>query len=407
MATNFVCVSPSFPETNAHFCEHLAEAGITVLGIGDAPWGELPERLKQSLTEYYRVDDLEDYAQVHRAMAWLTFQHGRIDWVESFNEHWLETDARLRTDYHITTGHGIDMIPSIKSKRAMKPIYAGAGVPSARQIEVSDVVAAREFTEKVGFPVIVKPEVGVGATRTHKLSDAHDVAEFFLDAPEGSYVMEEFLEGDIYSYDAILDADGEPVFEAATKWPPSIMNVVLQGLDLTYRVLADVPDQLRDLGRATSRAFGMRNRFVHLEFFKLDEARPGLAAVGDFVGLEVNMRPAGGFTLDMFNHARAGDVYQIYTDLVTGHDSGAATLAEADPRVCVYAGRRDHRHYVHSTPELLEKYSGELVRHRRNPQMMVPQMGDEFFLLRARDDEAADAFVADVLATAQPVEGTR
>lgn len=401
MAINFVCISPGFPETNEHFCRHLAAAGVRVLGIGDADYHELSAGLRQDLTEYYRVDNLEDYTQVHKATAFLTFRHGQIGWVESFNEHWLETDARLRTDFNITTGHKVDLLPAIKSKRAMKPVYARAGVPTARQIMVSDADAARVFAAEVGFPVIVKPEVGVGATRTHRIDDEAALSAFFAGvAPEGQYVMEEFLEGDIYSYDAILGPNGEPVFEAATRWPPSIMNIVLQGLDLTYRVLAEVPDQLRERGRLTAKAFGMRNRFVHLEFFQLDRARPGLAEVGEFVGLEVNMRPAGGFTLDMLNHARSADVYQIYCDLVTGRDTGAAAKAAVDPQICVYAGRRDLRHYRYSRDELLARYEGAFIRHRRNPAMMVPQMGDEFFLLRADSEADADAFVTDALALA-------
>ncbi|MGA4668437.1 ATP-grasp domain-containing protein [Propionibacteriaceae bacterium Y1923] len=403
MAINFVCISPGFPETNEHFCRHLAGAGVRVLGIGDSDYHELSEGLRGDLAEYYRVDNLEDYAQVHKATAFLTFRHGQIGWVESFNEYWLETDARLRTDFNVTSGHKLDLLPAIKSKRAMKPVYARAGVPTARQIEVTTVAAAQEFTSEVGFPVIVKPEVGVGATSTQRIDDEDDLVAFFGQVPAGRFVMEEFLEGDIYSFDAILDAEGEPVFEAATRWPPSIMNVVLQGLDLTYRVLDEVPAQLRERGRATAKAFGMRNRFVHLEFFKLDRARPGLAEQGEFVGLEVNMRPAGGFTLDMLNHARSADVYQIYTDLVTGRDTGAAAKAAVDPKICVYAGRRDLRRYRYSRDELLARYEGAFIRHRRNPAMMVPQMGDEFFLLRADSEAAADEFVADALALAGDV----
>lgn len=397
MAINFVCISPSFPETNMHFCTHLAAAGVRVMGIGDAPFHELPDELVAALTEYYRVDNLEDYADVYKAMAFLTYHHGRIEWVESNNEHWLETDARLRTDFNIGTGHKIDRIASIRSKTAMKPVYRAAGVPTARQITVTDAASALAFTAEVGHPVIVKPERGVGATRTHRFDDDATLVDFFTDLPEGDYVMEEFLTGDIYSYDAILDAAGEPVFEAATRWPPSIMDVVHQGLDLTYRVLGEVPEQLRERGRLTARAFGMVNRFVHLEFFKLDVARPGLAEVGEFVGLEVNMRPPGGFTLDMFNHARSADVYQIYTDLVTGRDTGAAARAVVDPQICVYAGRRDLRHYRLSRDELLERYRDEFIRHHRNPAMMRPQMGDEFFTLRAATEALADAFVADAL----------
>ena len=33
-----------------------------------------------------------------------TLSFGRIDWLESNNEYWLERDARLRTDFNIPSG---------------------------------------------------------------------------------------------------------------------------------------------------------------------------------------------------------------------------------------------------------------------------------------------------------------
>ena len=44
------------------------------------------------------VDDMEDYGQMFRAVAFFSFKYGKIDWLESNNEYWLEQDARLRTD---------------------------------------------------------------------------------------------------------------------------------------------------------------------------------------------------------------------------------------------------------------------------------------------------------------------
>ena len=101
---NFIFVSPQFPHTYWNFCDRLRRSGVNVLGIGDAPYDELEEPLKRALTEYYRVDDMEDYGQMFRAVAFFSFKYGKIDWLESNNECWLEQDARLRTDFHITTG---------------------------------------------------------------------------------------------------------------------------------------------------------------------------------------------------------------------------------------------------------------------------------------------------------------
>ena len=99
---NCIFISPNFPEIFWQFCDRLNQNGATVLGIGDAPYDGLKEELRNALTEYYKVDSLEDYDAVFRAVAFFSFKYGKIDWLESNNEHWLANDARLRRDFNIT-----------------------------------------------------------------------------------------------------------------------------------------------------------------------------------------------------------------------------------------------------------------------------------------------------------------
>ena len=110
---NFIFVSPHFPKTYWNFCDRLHRNGVNVLGIGDAPFDEIPWELKNCLTEYYRVDNLGNYNEMLRAVAYFTFHYGKIDWIESNNEYWLEMDAQLRTDFNITTGAQNDFIERI------------------------------------------------------------------------------------------------------------------------------------------------------------------------------------------------------------------------------------------------------------------------------------------------------
>ena len=233
---------------------------------------------------------------MYRAVAFFAFKYGHIDWIESNNEYWLETDARLRTDFNIKSGIGIDKIAGWKNKFDMKEFYAAGKIPTARCHRITTKEAAKKFVEEVQFPVIVKPDNGVGAHDTWKISNQDDFENFFANLPPVQYVMEEFVAGDIYSYDAICDSKGEPLFESSSVFPPSIMDIVLNEADLSYWTIPQVPDALAKLGRSAIKSFGVKSRFVHMEFFRLTKAKKGLGAMGDFVGLEVNMRPAGGYT---------------------------------------------------------------------------------------------------------------
>ena len=389
---NFIFISPNFPYTYWNFCDRLRKAGANVLGVGDAPYDGLDARLKGSLTEYYKVDSLEDYDQVFRAVAFFSFKYGKIDWIESLNEYWLEQDARLRTDFNVTTGIRSDRIGFIKRKSQMKSLYQAGGIPTARQCPVTDRAAGKAFIKKVGYPVIVKPDNGVGAANTWKLSTDEELDAFYDALPEIPYVMEEFIRGDLVSYEAILDSNCEPLFENMTVWPTPIMNIVNDDLDLTYYTCPTVPKKLRDIGRKTARAFGVDRRFVHLEFFRLTEERKGLGKPGDYVGLEVNMRPPGGYTPDMMNFAQSTDVYQIYADMAV---SDARLLPPSDDLYyCVYAGRKEGHAYRRTHEEIMERYGDVIVMQEEMPPVNWPQMGRFMYTARLRTLRELRTFVA-------------
>ena len=390
---NFIFISPNFPHTYWEFCQRLKQNGVTVLGIADAPYDELDPHLKEALTEYYRVDSLEDYDKVYRSVAFLAFKYGRIDWIESNNEYWLQQDARLRTDFHITTGIDAEHVEHIKEKSQMNAYYAKGGIPTARQQKAAEGVdAALAFAQHTGYPLIAKPNVGVGASDTHKIHSDEELRGFFQSkANYADYVIEEFITGEICSYDAVIGRDSTPLFESMTVWPPSIMDIVNKKLDLSYYVDKTMPENLRTLGRKTVKTFGVSNRFVHLEFFRLDRDRDGLGKKGDFVALEVNMRPAGGYTPDMINFAHSTDVYKIWADMVA---YGESHTLIGEQYYCAFASRRDIYHYAHTHEEILQKYGKQMVMCERMPELFKDAMGQQMYTVKLNTYEEVEAFVA-------------
>ena len=393
---NFVFISPHFPHTYWNFCDRLRKNGVNVLGIGDAEYDSLSWELKNSLTEYYKVGSMENYDEMLRAVAYFAFRYGPIDWIESNTEYWLETDARLWTDFHVTTGVNEEEVKKYKSKFDQKAYYSAGGVPSPRCRKLNTREEAEEFIKEVKYPVFVKPDNGAGASHSYKLENKANLDRFFAEKPDETFVIEEFVTGDIFSYDAIIDSHGEPLYESATAWPPSVADIVNYNLDLGYYHMAKLPKQLQERGRATVKAFGVKSRFVHLEFFRLTKAKKGLGRKGDFVGLEVNMRPAGGYTADMMNYAHETDVYHIWADMVT---IDKRYVPETDkPHCCVYAGRRDCHSYLHSEEEIREKYGDKIVMAERIPSVWTGAMGDSMFTMHAADEEEAKEIIAFVQA---------
>lgn len=392
---NFVFVSPQFPATYWQFCDRLKRDGANVLGIGDTPEDALEPELRGVLSEYYYVPDMRNYDDMFRAVAYFSYRYGRIDWLESNNEYWLSTDARLRTDFNITTGAKSDQMAQWQSKAAQKPLYAKAGVPSARQVRVAgpqDRDAAFGLAREVGYPLFAKPERGVGAEGSFRLSSDHDLDNFFYFGQQVPYVVEEFVPAEaICAWDAILDSHSEPLFENMETFPPSMSDLVRDQRDLAYWCSPDVDPELSRMGRATAKAFGLKSRFVHMEFFRLAEDRQGLGPKGGYVGLEVNCRPTGGFTPDMMNYAHATDVYQIWADMVFFDQNHVTPGPERC--YCVFAGRRDVHEYAHSHEEVLERWGDAIVTNYRLPDGLSDDMGNYQYTARLASAEERDEFI--------------
>ncbi len=392
---NCIFISPNFPTNYWQFCRELKNNGMNVLGIGDQPYDELTDDLKDSLTEYYKVSSLEHEEEVYRAVAFFSFKYGRIQWLESNNEYWLERDAKLRTDFNITSGFQADDIPRIKYKSKMKEYYVKAGIPVARHHLVDTLEGCLEFIKKVGYPVIAKPDNGVGASHTYKLSDEEELKQFFdQKLPHIPYIMEEFVDAEVNSYDAVIDANGEPIFETGNVTPNSIMDIVNNADNSIYYIVKSLKPDVKKAGRATVKSFGVKSRFVHFEFFRLLKDHIGLGKKGDVIALEVNMRPCGGFTPDMINFAHSTNVYKIWADMVA---FGHSTVPVGKHAFCAFAGLRDGKDFVMSHEDIMKTYGEHMKMVGRIPDVLSDAMGNQMYVAVFDTEKQMKAFYENVL----------
>ena len=392
---NFLFISPNFPENYWMFCRELKKNGLNVLGIGDQPYEELSQGLKDSLDEYYKVSSLENEEEVYRAVAFLIFKHGRIDWLESNNEYWLERDARLRTAFHITSGFQEDDIPRIKYKSRMKEYYARVGIPTARYHLVDTMEGCRKFIEEVGYPVVVKPDNGVGASHTYRLENQEQLEEFMqTKEADVSYIMEEFVFAEVNSYDAIIDSHGNPIFEIGNVSPVSIMDIVNNEDNAIFYIVKELAGDTRQAGRATAKSFNVRSRFVHFEFFRLQKDQEGLGRKGELVGLEVNMRPSGGFSPDMMDFACTTDVYKIWADMIAFDKT---EMHPGERQYCAFAGRRDGKRFVLSHEAVMEKYRQNIRMEDRLPEVLADAMGNQIYIAIFPTRHEMENFFQDIL----------
>ena len=368
---NVVFLSPYFPPHYYQFCRQLKAAGANVLGIGDALPDQLAPEVRDSLTEYHRLKDMGDYDALVRACGFFTHKYGKIDRFESLNEYWLGTEARIRDDFNIFGIRGRD-IDRIRRKSRMKEIFRSAGVTVARGNVIQSEADALALIAETGYPVVAKPDSGVGALDTFRIENAEDLAAFFHRKPAIDYILEEFISGTIYSFDGLTDRDGEPVFCTSHVFSQGIMETVNQDRHLYYYSLRDIPATLEKLGRQCLNAFDVRERFFHIEFFK--------TASDTYVGLEVNMRPPGGYTTDLFNYACDIDIYRAWAQLLV---EGRTDLNYQRKYFCCYASRKKHVPYVQSHNVIMARYGTTFAQVCQVPGVFSSALGDVGYIYRS------------------------
>ncbi len=372
---NFVFLSPHFPPNYCQFAVALKKHGVTVLGLADENYDSLHSELKSALTEYYRVNNMNNYDDLVRALGYFTHRYGKLDRIDSHNEYWLETEARLRTDFNIP-GIRTDQIDRIKRKSRMREEFLKAGIKIARGGIIKDWEDAQKLIKETGYPLVAKPDIGVGAAATYKIHDESQLKTFFETKPPVNYVLEEFVSGQIITFDGLTDRDGTPVFTNSLVYSAGVMETVLDDALIYYYPLREIPADVQSVGCRVLEAFDVRERFFHFEFFRQN-------GTGDLLALEVNMRPPGGLTTDMFNYACDIDIYNAWASIIAG--KGFPYPDYTHKYYCCYASRKSNRSYAHSEQEILSIY-GDKIRHREQISgVFSVALGNYGYLVRSPD----------------------
>jgi hypothetical protein len=401
---NFIFISPNFPPRYFKWVEALKDHGVTVLGIGDSPNYDVHPRLQAALTEYFFVDDMGDYKKMLSACKYFEKKYGKIDFIESDNEWWLQMDAKLREGMGVKSGFWPAEMEHIKAKSAMKACFQAGGAKTMRYTLLDgpkDLAKAKAFIESVGYPVFVKPNVGVGASDSFALHNEAELLKFLAkDLPE-TYIMEEYIDGFIVSFDGVCDSHSNVVFCTSDHFMTPIASVVNENTDYYYYnnpfalPFHDIDGAaFEKTGRAVVKAFGIRQRFFHIEFFVLNQDKPGFAKKGEFVALECNMRPAGGFTPDLIDYANSVSCYEIWADVIC-YDENRQNMSL--PKYYAFAShRKDVIKYAHNKDDILAKYRNDITMFGRYPAHMALAMGDEYYYAKFAnfaDGVAFDTYV--------------
>ena len=380
---NFIFFSPQFPKNSTEFCFHLKEFGVNVLGIGDVDYNLLNDRLKYSLKEYYKVSSMESYDEILRAVGYFTHKFGKIDRFESLNEYWLETEAKIRTDFNIY-GTKIDFVYNLKQKSKMKDFFKKSGVETVRCLSCTNKITSHQFIQEIGYPIIVKPDLGAGASHTFKFSSDLEFDNFFNNKPSGiEFIIEEYVDGVIYTYDGLVDRYGNIQFAVSHLFEQSIMDVVNTDHNLYYFCLKYILPEVEEAGRKILKSFDVREKFFHIELFKNRKD-------GRIIALEVNMRPPGAWMTDAINFSYDTNIYREWANMVVNNRIDRGYTGKY---FTAYASRKNHKNYANSHQDILNAYKNRIVNHDAIENIFSRAMGNYAYQFRAETFEEVSNFV--------------
>src|SRR5689334_13503150 len=201
---NVVFVEPFFPANQRQFARALAEAGATVIGIGEYPADALDGELKGWLHHYEQVPNVTDVAAMTGTVRWVQDKLW-VDRLEATIEAHTLPAAQVREACTIP-GTSVRTAWLCRDKPSMKQALREAGVPTAASAAVSTAAQVREFAERTGFPLILKPRTGAGASGTVRVDSVSELDEalgVFGGQGVDSIAVEEFVEGHEGFYDTI------------------------------------------------------------------------------------------------------------------------------------------------------------------------------------------------------------
>ncbi len=194
--------------------------------------------------------------------------------------------------------------------------------------------------------------------------------------------MEQFIDGLVVTYDGLVNIDGEVVFAASTRYDQSVMEVVNKDRHMSYVCRPEVDPAIEAAGRKILKAFDVRERFFHIEFF---QTHPD----GRVIALEVNMRPPGAWMTDAINFTYDIDVYAEWANMVVNNRVGGPFKGKY---FTAYASRKRHIRYRHDHQAVLAAHGDKIMRHQPIEDVFSRAMGNYAYQMRSKNlDELRDA----------------
>ncbi len=312
-------VAPRFLEnTNRYVAAFAALDEVTLTVVSADPEAAIPPALRPRIAGHYRIDDVLDPAQLTTAVRAIGRGVGRVDRLAGVLEQLQTPMAEVRDALDIE-GLRTATVRNFRDKDRMKEVLRAHRVPVARSTLARSRADVQAFVAEVGYPVIVKPQAGLGTRGTHRLDGIDDLAALTAPTAAAPLQVEEFVRAREHTCETVT-IRGVPVWRSGTRYFPSPLEV-LETPWVQYCVLLPREDDdptWRSFdatnGAALAALFGDQagtaagTALTHMEWFLREDGR---ALVN-----EVGARPPGVHIMPLMGLCHDTDMFADWARLM-------------------------------------------------------------------------------------------
>jgi carbamoylphosphate synthase large subunit len=358
MTIDVVFLEPCFPANQREFVRALHAVGARVTGIGERPKSALDVELSRWLFHYEQVGNVTDDVEVEKVVRWLQ-QKIQIDRLEAVIEAHVMAAAKVRERCGIP-GTSTRTTFLCRDKPSMKDALRAAGVPCAQSIGSHDEHEIRDFANRVGFPLVIKPRDAAGASGTVRVEDARqlevELAAFGV-MKGRSVAVEEFIVGHEGFYDT-LTIGGRVVHEFVCHYYPNVLEAMRTRWISPQFIATNRVDsapgyaELKEMGRKVIAALGIETSATHMEWF---------AGPKGLKFSEIGCRPPGVRAWDLYATGNDFDVYREWAMTVVHGRTSQSLSRRASAGVIALRPDRDGRIHGYEGITEVERRFGSFI----------------------------------------------
>ena len=267
MTQAILCLSSYFK--GAAFLRACKEADLHVILATndknkDEPWPD------EAIDEFFHMPDLGKRPDIVHAVAYLA-RSRQIDLMVALDDFDVETVAHLREHFRLP-GMGDSLARNFRDKLAMRTTARNAGLLVPEFTGVFNYDDLREFMNRVSPPWLLKPRSEASSMGIKKIEHADEVWPVLesLGDQQSFFLMEQFVPGDVYHVDGLVDG-GKVLFSMAHKYGKPPLSVYAGGGVFITRSLdrkSEESKALVALNKQVLKAMGLIRGATHSEYIK-------------------------------------------------------------------------------------------------------------------------------------------